>query len=221
MTATDPAPLVCPQCGSTNTSVGGSGSGMCFECAHMWDPANVVALPRPTVADFAMATVEEVYGERLAELTPPDPHDYLPSWEGLRAFREAGGSIPDELWWSEIMHGAPDDLDPHAVQNDEPPAEVQAVLLLSQAILDAGLRAARLLSDPSFALDAMTGYLPDDADLLPLVEQACAVAIGRIIDAFDIDPAEFGLRLSVGPEDVTQGDPTMEETNGEGSTEKE
>jgi len=243
VTAIDPTPLVCPQCGATNTAIGGSGNGMCFECAHTWDPAEVVALPRPALAPFGMAPTDEVYGapqevvaDRLAgtvepesdsgtgsigDDAPPDPHDYLPSWEGLRLFREAGGIIRDEVWWSDIMGGPPDQLDPRADEPDEPPVEVSAVMLLASEIIAAGITAYHTMNTPGSTLVAETGYLPDDPDMLPLVEQACAVAVGMILDKTDEPAAVWADRFGITLDSAIQGDQTTEVGNDEGRSEAE
>lgn len=221
MTATNPAPLICPQCQSTNTEIGGSGNGMCFECAHVWDPATVTALPRPALEPFALPSTGEVFDAQPTPVDAPNPDDWPPSWEGLRAFREAGGIITDELWWADIMGGAPDQLDPRADVEPEPPVEVQAALLLAAEILAAGITAAYTLANPDVQFVAPTGYLPADKAMLPIVEQACAVAIGMLIDVSGHTVREYAQRFGVELETQDQGDPTMEEAHGEGSGEAE
>lgn len=238
MTATEPTPLVCPQCGSVNTSVGGSGSGMCFECAHMWDPASVVALPRVPIEPFQMLPVEEVFGPPMQDAgsTPaptdvvpvqsspdptapadvPLPADFPPSWEGLRLFREAGGTISDEHWWSEIMGGPADNLDPVPPPAPEPPPEVGAVMMIAAEILAAGVTAAYTMETPGAVLTPATGYLPDDPDLLPIIEQACAVAIGMLLEEFEIDALDAAERYDVETATISTGDPTTEVAHGEG-----
>lgn len=236
MTATDASPLVCPNCGHTNTAVAGSGSGMCFDCAHMWDPATVVGVPAPTVdapapligdvvpigtpgsvgplEPFGMASVEDVFDAPAPPKDPPNPTDYPPTWAGLADFRHDGGSMRNETWWEEIMGGPLDGLHPADEAVTEPPAEVAAVLVIAGQIIAAGIEAAWTMENPSATLVARTGYLPDDPDLLPIIEQACAVALGMVIDRSHDDIADFAEAFGVEIETTDTGDPTEDGADG-------
>lgn len=71
MTATDPAPLLCPTCRSHDTMVGVGGNGLCFACSHTWDPTRVVAGPAPAVQAAPEPTdddVQDPYAESNAAM---------------------------------------------------------------------------------------------------------------------------------------------------------
>lgn len=70
------------------------GNALCFACRHEWNPAQVVAIPRPTVEPAPTATVDRPPGKLL----PDDEH-----WRDATAETVAdvlgppAGYIPDEL----------------------------------------------------------------------------------------------------------------------------
>ena len=197
MTVPDPPALRCPNCGNTNTQIGASGNGMCFDCAHTWDPRAVIVPEPPVVEPFGMAPVEDVFGAEPAPADPPDPHAFESTWSGLADFRAAGGSMPNETWWREIMGAPADAIDPVEVVPADPPVEVSAVLQMAKLILLAGLEAAVIVREPGAALTPATGYLPDDPDLTPLIEQGAAVAVGMLLDAAGAEPEEVAAKLGI------------------------
>lgn len=64
--------LLCPKCGSGNTTLGGSGNGMCADCSHYWDPSDPATVVDLAPQPFAMAPTEEVYPESVAHLMAGD-----------------------------------------------------------------------------------------------------------------------------------------------------
>lgn len=263
MTAPHPSGLVCPQCGGVDTSVGGSGNGMCFECAYTWDPAVEHGTARDAVAPFGMAPVEEVFGDR-----PPrrpvdlDTGKVWPEGMGDAMLAEDVDTYNDRL--AELVGGvatleggqtaivvtftddervvvtlatgdtevvplsdverivppAPPAVEPVEVEVEaEPPVEMQAMMLMASKILEAGVKASYALTQSETLIDVPTGYLPEEPALWSIVEQACVVAIGMLIDATDMDAEAVALWFGIELEVPTEGDQTTEDDNGEGPTE--
>lgn len=210
MTAAGAEPLVCPSCRSTSTMVGVQGNGLCFACSHTWDPKEVTALPLDTEPS-AVPVIDEVAVSKVAAaLDVPDPYAFEPTFEGLAAFRAAGGTMADEVWW-EIRMGAPaNDIDPVATLSDEPPAEIMATIAIAETIVKAGIAALNGQGDDVTPGVPPTGYLPDDPAMLVVIEQAAAIAVGMLITNMHLDVDELLATLGGVSYEESEGDQTTE-----------
>lgn len=113
MTTNDATTLVCPNCASTNTAIGGSGSAICTDCAHLWNPNDVQYPPTPIYVPPLQATVEEVFGTPADDDNEPKWERYPPTSEGLAQYRRDGNSIADAHWF-QLHKATPVEVDPDA-----------------------------------------------------------------------------------------------------------
>lgn len=219
MTATDPAPPVCPVCRSTETMVGGSGLALCYACTEQWDPAKVVAGPAPALAPFSMASVEDVFGPAqptdedvarnpanvmhdpetpLAAMIPePDAHTFPPTWEGLAAYRTAGGVISDELWYDNFIAPAAEPLHPADAVDPDALAVLAVQAELAALIVKAAVASPADAPELGFTSFPPAGFLPTTKDLQPVIEQAAVQAVRGLIAVYELDPARILAALGV------------------------
>lgn len=228
MTATDPVRPTCPECGNTNTMVLSDGMARCFDDQHEWDPETVTALPRPPIAPFAMASVEEVFGP------PPGfdveaPADTRAELVGGTARMEGGqlGTVtgfPDDDHVTVLLNDgrsetvALSDVEtitaraPAFVPGPQPTADVTVpswaldVEALSNLILRAGLAAIETRDGVPVVGDPPADWLPRDESSNALVEAAAALAVARLVVAYEIDQADVYEYLDKQTNQEVQGD---------------
>lgn len=61
-----------------------------------------------------------------------------------------------------------------------------AVLTMAALVLEAGLLSVEGTGESAHLVETPTGWIPDDVDAIPLMEQAAAVAVATLVMAFDI-----------------------------------
>lgn len=235
MTATVPVPLVCPACRSTSTMVGVEGNGLCFDCRHTWNPAEVTALPLETVPP-AVPVIDEIAAEEVWDEDPvtgdmrqmdpttlewldkqphdaPDLYAFDPTWEGLEAYRAVGGAIRDETWW-EVRMGAPaTDVDPVPSMLDGIADTVQVTVMLAELIVKAGISSVTGSGEDVVPGVPPTNYLPDDPTLHHVIEAAAAMAVGMIITTLHLDVDLILAGLGGITYEETEGDQQTEDSN--------
>lgn len=231
MTANDATTLVCPNCASTNTAIGGSGSAICTDCAHLWDPGDVEYPPTPIYVPPVQATVEEVFGpENVVEPFHVEARDGFPLTPATMADAERVGTLGDEL--DQLVGGiatleggqtaeviafsihdsvlvklATGDLeevpladvvrimppvvipDPVIIPDEVGgmPADMQLALTLAQVIIRAGCESVTGTGASVTPGVPPVGYLPADEALHTVVERAAGLAVGMLIEAFELD----------------------------------
>lgn len=85
-----------------------------------------------------------------------------------------------------------DDVDPTttvaAVDLDDGTAAMfgAAALLLACMVVEAGVRAVEGEGEDARLIEPASGWVPDDGDILPLLEQAAAGAVAILVKAFDL-----------------------------------
>lgn len=201
--------LRCPNCGSEHVSIGASGNAICPDCGHLWLPTDApipeVLAPVPDVltSDDGLAYVEaagnpETYADRQAELI------------GGAVLLE-GGQLTELVAWTDdegvVVRLGNNDLEKVALADVErimpPIPEVEPVQLpetedelspdlalalkLARVIVGAGAESLYRRDRAQIAELPPTGFLPTEPELLPVIEQACGLAMAMLIEAFELD----------------------------------
>lgn len=194
--------------------VGVQGNGLCFACSHTWDPKEVTALPLDTEPPTAPVIDEVAVSTVAAALDVPDPYAFEPTFEGLAAFRAAGGTMTDEVWW-EIRMGAPaNDIDPVPSMMDGVDDAIAVTMMLAELIVKAGIAALNGQGEDVTPGVPPTGYLPDDPAMHGMIEQAAAIAVGMLITNMHLDVDELLATLGGVTYEESEGDQTTEEDHG-------
>jgi hypothetical protein len=238
MTATDPAPIACPNCASTQTTIMGSGAAICTDCATTWDPADA---PAPSVLAAAIAADHEFEAEveALTEQVNADAGLLLADLVGNMATLEGGqtGEVvafdPNDdvivrLDSGDLVHVPLADViamrepvaipEPIALPDDpaELPADVRLSIELAQTIIRAGCESVNGTGEHVTPGVPPIGYLPGAPELHQVIERAAGLAVGMLIEMFELDVDVILEWVGATSEEATQGDPTTEETdNGE------
>lgn len=213
MTATDAQPLVCPTCGSTQTAIGGSGNAICTECTHMWNPAD----PAPITTSLATAAAHDDWdGLTLLQAAgnPETAADILSELEGGIATLEGGqvatvvtfkwpDSVVVELSTgdlqivplADVQRIMPPVVVPEPVDVpdtvDAMPPDMQLAFELAKVIVRAGAESVEGTGANVTPGMPPVGYLPADPELLPVIERAAGLAVGMLIEAFELDVDEI------------------------------
>lgn len=225
-------PSACPNCASRNTTIGGSGAAMCLDCATMWDPADapapsvLAAAIDPTVdlerdlealqaevdADAAqlladlVGNVATLEGGQTGEVVAFDPNDdvivrldsgdlvHVPLGD-VTAMR-APVVIPDPV-------ATPDDV-------DSAPPDMLLALTLAQTIIRAGCESVHGSGEHVTPGVPPVGYLPADPELHAVVERSAGLAVGMLIEMFELDVDQILEWVGAVSDEEIQGDPTTE-----------
>lgn len=125
------------------------------------------------------------------DATPADPdaHTFPPTWEGLAAYRAAGGVIDNELWYDNFIAPAAEPLHPADAQGNEEAAAIQMTAELATLIVKAAVASMPGVLSAEETDVAPIGFLPDDPGLFPIVEQAAIQAVRGVIAVFELDAA--------------------------------
>lgn len=119
-----------------------------------------------------------------------------------------------------IVPPAPEpEPEPEPEVDDAPDVELQAAMVMAANIIDAGVKAAYTIEHPDSLVDVPTNFLPDDPAMWEVVEKACAVAIGMLIDATDDTPETIAAFFDIQLTDNTQGDQQTEVANDDNTSE--
>lgn len=209
MTATDAAPLACPYCASTNTTIGGSGSAMCLDCATMWDPADADPVNAPREVSIIdgqlVAGVEALTTELrgLAEELEGDMVGGVATLEGgqtgeVVAFAPDGDVIV-KVASGDLLHVAIGDVErimppvviPEPVAMPDTiaaaPPDMVLALTLAQTIIRAGCESVNGSGENVTPGVPPVGYLPTEPELHAVVERAAGLAVGMLIEVFELD----------------------------------
>lgn len=213
MTATDVPALVCPVCGNTNIAIGGSGNAICTDCTHMWNPAD--PQPVPPAFDIEVPGAMAITPATLADADRVGAlEDELAQLEGGVATLEGGqtATVVTFKWPESVVvelgNGdlqivpldavqrimppivIPDPVDvPDTV--DALPADLQLALELARTIIRAGAESVEGSGANVTPGMPPIGYLPADPELLPVIERAAGIAVGMLIERFELDVDEI------------------------------
>lgn len=213
--------------------LGAAGVGRCFDCSHEWDPTAPAPEPVPSLAqeatdDFAAELVE------LIASTEAEATALLDELIGGTA-RLEGGQVAQVVSFpstetvelllndgrTEVVNLSDvDRITPRSdVVIEAPPIEtvedyapeVQMSLTLAELILKAGIASVDMVDGvPQPGLPPV-GYLPEEPDLIPVIEQAAALAVGMLIVNLSLDPALI-LAAIGDPQDPQEATDTPEVT---------
>lgn len=206
-----------------DTAIGASGNGLCFACSHTWDPSVPQPEPPARVEPTPANVVEEhpePFGGVKDDRTGVELHELIGGTATLE-----GGQVATVISFTEddrvIVRLRNDDLQDVsladverivpplppvvevAVEIDEndPPPGIAAVLHLAKLIVKAGIASVRNEGGQAVPAVPPVDWLPKDRAMFPVVEQACAVAVGMLITTFELDPADLlGMIGDVGGE---------------------
>lgn len=211
MTAAPVANPPCPQCSSPYTVDMEGGLRFCPECRNEWDPnipqspADVLG-PPPEVADelrdaeaaklqdtaLAEAFLEGLTGQRVAMKN---------GWEGtVVGFGDDGDVLirdedDSDVWCvvEDIDHvieaTAPASLEDIDMDQETAALVGDTVLTMACLAVEAGLAAVVGTGEDAHLIEPAAGWIPDDANAIPIMEQAAAVAVAMICISFDLDRA--------------------------------
>lgn len=209
MSSTDVPTLVCPKCGATSTTIMGSGNAACMACAYMWDPSDPAVPFVLAPAPFGMAPVDEVFDTSSHPANVPANLD-LADHVGGRVVLEGGqeGFVLGVVDPETIEVILPDDRVEHVpldvvVSMFPPPPvapaptsedelgklapDLHLALDMARIIIRAGCESVHGTGETITPGLPPSGYLIDDPDVFPVVEQAAALAVGIILELLDAD----------------------------------
>lgn len=235
MTVAEPTPIVCPQCGGTNTGIGASGSAICRDCAHLWNPDDPHAPAAPVVAPFAMAPADEVF--LVDDIPIADvPPEMQESMVGGGAVLE-GGQVATVVSFTEhdtvVVRLSTGDLEEVPLADVErimPPVivpepavipddvegfapDVTLAVTLAKLIVRAGVESVNGTGEDVTPGMPPVGYLPADPELHEVVERAAGLAVAMLVDLFALDVDTILVAVGATTETPDQGDPQTEVTN--------
>lgn len=209
MTATEQTPLVCPKCSGTNTAIGGSGSAICTDCAHLWNPADPVIPPTPTPQPFGLAPVHEVFGpdaytgRDVEAFDPADAVGGIATLEGGQTAEVVSFTPYDHLIVrlstgdlervpiGDVLRIMPPVVIPEPVaipaNENELAPDLQLAISLARVIIRAGCESVNGTGEQITPGVPPTGYLPADTELHEVVERAAGLAVGMLLEVLEAD----------------------------------
>lgn len=237
MTATDAGPLVCPNCQGTNTAIGGSGSAICTDCAHLWNPNDAQPKPIAPLAPFGLPPVEEVFGRLPADIAAVEREhheDYIGgiatleggqtgevvAFRGMEAIivRLDSGDLV-EVPLTDVERIMPPVVIPEpAVQPDtvdELAPDLQLAMQLAQVIIRAGCEAVNGTGSDITPGVPPTGYLPPDIELISVIETAAGLAIGMLLEVLEADIDKVLVWVGAVDDETEVATETTEDASGE------
>lgn len=213
MTAVDTTKPTCPNCGSGETAIGGSGNAICTACLHMWMPGQSPEPPTTGHVDPPAASPDGLAAIAAAG-DPETLADVLDGLTGGVATLEGGQLATVVAWkWPEVVIvelGTGDlqavdlgnverilppvlDVTPVDVPEtvDDMPPEIRAALELAKIIIRAGAESVEGTGANVTPGMPPTGYLPSERDMFPVIERAAGLAVGILIEQFELDVDEI------------------------------